>query len=62
MKIVQGQGLRIESVHPSDEGIYICEATNIMGSITTKASLKVREPPVISVKPQAHLQVRKFQE
>ena len=59
VKIVQGQGLRIESVHPSDEGIYICEATNLMGSISTLASLKVREPPVISVKPQAHLQLPK---
>ena len=55
------QTTEVTTVHPSDEGIYICEATNIMGSITTKASLKVREPPVISVKPQAHLQVRKFQ-
>ena len=57
--LFKGQGLRIESVHPSDEGIYICEATNLMGSISTLASLKVREPPVISVKPQAHLQLPK---
>ena len=57
--LFKGQGLRIESVHPSDEGIYICEAKNLMGSITTLASLNVREPPVISVKPQAHLQLPK---
>ena len=56
VKILQGQGLRIESVHPSDEGLYICTASNLMGTISTMASLKVREPPVITVKPQAHLQ------
>ena len=27
VKIVPGQGLRIESVHPADEGTYICEAS-----------------------------------
>ena len=57
VKIVPGQGLRIESVHPSDEGTYICEASNIMGRTTISAFLRVREPPVISVKPQAQLQV-----
>lgn len=57
VKIVQGQGLKIESVHPQDEGTYICEASNVMGSILTSAVLKVRERPVITVKPQAHLQV-----
>ena len=31
VKILQGQGLRIESVHPSDEGIYICQASNVKG-------------------------------
>ena len=57
VKIVPGQGLRIESVHPADEGTYICEASNIMGITTTSAILRVRESPVISVKPQAQLQV-----
>lgn len=57
VKILQGQGLRIESVHPLDEGIYICEASNVMGTISTLVELKVREPPVISVKPQAHVQI-----
>ena len=57
VKIIQGQGLRIDSVHPSDEGLYICEASNVMGTISTLVSLKVREPPVITVKPQAHLQL-----
>ena len=57
VKVIQGQGLRIESVHPADEGIYVCEATNLMGTISTTVSLKVREPPVITVKPQAHLQL-----
>lgn len=55
VKIVHGRGLRIESVHPSDEGTYICEASNAMGKIVTSARLAVREKPVISVKPQAHV-------
>lgn len=57
VKIVPGQGLKIESVHPADEGTYICEASNLMGTISTFSVLKVREPPVITVKPQAHIQV-----
>jgi hypothetical protein len=53
---VHGKGLRIESVHPDDEGTYVCEASNLMGRISAEASLSVRERPVISVRPQAHLQ------
>ena len=56
VKIVHGKGLRIESVHPDDEGTYICEASNLMGRISAEATLRVRERPVISVRPQAHLQ------
>ncbi len=55
-QIVHGKGLRIESVHPSDEGLYVCEASNPMGKIAASARLRVSEPPVITVRPQAHLQ------
>lgn len=55
-KVVPGKGLKIESVHPSDEGTYICEAVNLMGAISAGAVLEVQERPVITVKPQANLQ------
>ena len=55
-KVVPGKGLKIESVHPSDEGTYICEASNLMGAISAGAVLQVQERPVITVKPQANLQ------
>jgi hypothetical protein len=42
VKIIAGKGLRIESVHPSDEGTYICEASNVMGTISAGAFLQVR--------------------
>ena len=53
--MVPGKGLRIESVHPDDEGTYICEASNVMGRVSAEATLRVRERPVISVRPQARL-------
>ena len=56
VKLVHGKGLRIESVHPSDEGIYVCEASNLMGAVTAAAKLTVSEPPVLTVKPRAHIQ------
>ena len=30
VKIIPGKGLRIDSVHPSDEGVYVCEASNLV--------------------------------
>ena len=56
VKIVAGKGLKIESVHPSDEGTYICEAANVIGTISASALLQIRERPVITVKPQSDLQ------
>ena len=56
VKLVHGKGLRIENAHPSDEGIYVCEASNLMGAVTAAAKLTVSEPPVITVKPRAHIQ------
>nr|XP_040567965.1 protein sax-3-like [Lepeophtheirus salmonis] len=55
VKIVNGKGLKLENVHPSDEGVYICEANNIRGSISTTAKLSIMEIPVITVKPPASL-------
>ena len=52
------QGLSILNLHPSDQGMYICSASNKAGSVTASAMLRVQEPPVISVKPVAHYQVQ----
>lgn len=35
------KSLVIKNVVPSDEGIYVCEATNSVGQITSKAQLVV---------------------
>ena len=43
-------------MHPSDAGVYVCEASNLMGKIVTSAELKVSERPVITVRPKAHMQ------
>ncbi|QQP41481.1 Roundabout, partial [Caligus rogercresseyi] len=45
----------LENVHPSDEGVYICEATNVRGSISSSAKLSILEIPIITVKPPASL-------
>ena len=56
VKLVHGKGLRIQTVHPADAGIYVCEASNLMGAVTAAAKLTVSEPPVLTVKPRAHIQ------
>lgn len=40
-RILDDKSLLIENVQTSDEGIYICAAENLVGSITAKASLVV---------------------
>ncbi|XP_014272769.1 roundabout homolog 2 [Halyomorpha halys] len=45
------KGLRIERVQPEDEGLYICDATNLIGSTSAKAFLTVHAPPVFIKKP-----------
>ena len=57
-KIVHGKGLRIESVHPSDQGTYVCSAKNLVGKVTAKAVLTVLEKPVVSVQPPSSVQAR----
>lgn len=58
IQIIPEQGLSINNLHPSDQGMYLCEVTNKAGSISASAMLRVQEPPVISVKPVAHYQVQ----
>lgn len=40
-RILDDRSLSIEDVQMSDEGIYICDAQNDVGSIAAKASLVV---------------------
>ncbi|CRK86303.1 CLUMA_CG000071, isoform A, partial [Clunio marinus] len=52
-EIVDGdKSLVIKNVVPSDEGIYVCEAQNSVGQITSKAQLVVNSLPVFLTKPQ----------
>ena len=55
-KVVHGKGLRISNAHPSDQGYYVCEASNAMGKVSAGARLTVGERPVITVRPSAHAQ------
>ena len=58
IKIIHGKGLRIDNIHPSDEGTYICEAKNLVGQVSSKAKITVLEKPVISVQPPNSVQVQ----
>ena len=42
MRQVAGQGLAIMNIHPQDEDIYTCEASNPGGHISWSASLSVQ--------------------
>lgn len=40
-RILDNKSLLIDNVQTSDEGLYICEAENLVGSISARASLVV---------------------
>lgn len=40
-RILDDKSLLIDSVQTSDEGLYICDAENLVGSVTARASLVV---------------------
>lgn len=40
-QILDDRSLRIENVESADEGLYICEAGNLVGSVSARASLTV---------------------
>ncbi|XP_073968953.1 roundabout homolog 2-like isoform X2 [Rhodnius prolixus] len=50
-RITDEKHLRIERVQPEDEGVYICEASNFVGTIFAKATLTVHSVPEFIVKP-----------
>lgn len=49
---LEDKSLLIDSVQTSDEGLYICEADNIVGSTSAKASLVVNSPPTFIERPK----------
>ncbi len=51
--LVRGVGLRLSNAHPSDSGVYTCEASNTMGRVSAHARITVSERPVITVRPRA---------
>ncbi|XP_065216561.1 roundabout homolog 2 isoform X2 [Planococcus citri] len=50
-QILDSKSLKINNVVPSDEGLYICDAENVIGSISANASLTVHAPPSFITKP-----------
>ena len=55
--LFQGATLHLSNVHPSDEGSYQCQAENVLGSVATELELRVQERPVLTVSPEADVQV-----
>ncbi|XP_068081370.1 roundabout homolog 2 [Anabrus simplex] len=51
-QVLDDKSLRIENITPADEGMYICDAENIVGSISARVSLTVHSPPKIILQPQ----------
>ncbi|XP_076310348.1 roundabout homolog 1-like isoform X3 [Tachypleus tridentatus] len=48
----EDKSLRIKHVFPSDEGTYICEAENPVGSISASATLTVHSHPTFLMRPK----------
>ena len=42
VQIVSDRGMSLHSVHPGDQGVYMCTATNKAGTITASAMLGVQ--------------------
>ena len=57
-RMMEGGGLRLENLHPSDEGEYECRAENRMGSARASVRVIVQERPVLTVTPETRVQVR----
>ncbi|XP_031358868.1 roundabout homolog 2-like [Photinus pyralis] len=51
-QILEDKSLQIQNVQSSDEGLYVCDAENLVGTISTKASLLVNSPPTFIEQPQ----------
>ena len=42
VQILSERGLSVISVHPGDQGLYVCSASNKAGSVTASAMLRVQ--------------------
>ena len=42
VQILSERGLSVTSVHPGDQGLYVCSASNKAGSVTASAMLRVQ--------------------
>ncbi|KAJ8953117.1 hypothetical protein NQ314_007399, partial [Rhamnusium bicolor] len=51
-RILDDKSLLIDNVQTSDEGLYICDAENLVGSISARASLVVNSPPTFIERPR----------
>ncbi|GAB6023129.1 hypothetical protein CHUAL_007213 [Chamberlinius hualienensis] len=51
-QIQEDKSLKIEHVTPTDEGEYICEAENVVGSVIASATLVVHSRPTFTIKPK----------
>lgn len=40
-RVTEDKSLRIDRLTPEDEGTYMCDATNLVGSVTAKATLTI---------------------
>ncbi|XP_054285498.1 roundabout homolog 2-like [Macrosteles quadrilineatus] len=49
--ILEDKSLRIDSTVPEDEGIYICDAENDVGTVSARASLIVHSAPMFTKRP-----------
>ncbi|XP_037517448.1 roundabout homolog 1 [Rhipicephalus sanguineus] len=50
--VQEDKSLHIKNVAPADEGIYICESENIVGSASASATLTVHSRPTFRLTPQ----------
>ncbi|XP_029850967.2 roundabout homolog 1 isoform X1 [Ixodes scapularis] len=50
--IQENKNLRIQNVSPMDEGTYICESENFVGSVSASASLTVHSRPSFRLTPE----------
>ena len=55
--MLEGGGMRLVNLHPSDEGEYECRAENRMGSAQASVRGIVQERPVLTVTPETRVQV-----
>ena len=42
VQVVRERGISIHHVHPGDQGVYVCHASNKAGSVSASAMLRVQ--------------------